>query len=81
MTEEYFDDNNPLKGWINENLVFTDLEKDKISVKEILEAYNDSDYDSKYNKKNIMDAIRFNNLPTKSINNKFYVLKYSMKSA
>lgn len=80
--EEYLDENNQLKAWMDREMIFTEFEKDTISYKDLLERYmQDNAGDTKYNRKTIVEAINFNGLKTKIIHKQKYVVCAKFKDA
>ena len=68
-TNEYFDDNNPIKEWIEANIIITNNENDKIKTTDVHKMYNDDDdVDTHLNAKDMMTYMKFNGFVTKKSN-------------
>jgi P4 family phage/plasmid primase-like protien len=75
-TIEYINDNNPMKEWLDKNIIITDDEKDMVKTTDIYFLYNnDANNEIKLDSKNIIKMMKFNGInirPTKSCGSRVY---------
>lgn len=72
-TDQYFDDNNPIKFWLEANFKMTADKKDRINSSELLRMYCEDTKTEKINKQQFAQGLAFNNIPTiKSSGYMFY---------
>jgi phage/plasmid-associated DNA primase len=78
-TNEYFDDNNPIKEWIDANIEITNNENNKIKTTDIHKLYNDDDVDTHLNSKDMITYMKFNGFETKKSNGTNWYIKCKLK--
>ena len=65
MTNNYFDDNNPIKFWLNEHFEITDCKEDRISASEIQRYYCKDRNVEKVNAQFLADGLLYNGIEKK----------------
>ena len=67
-TNEYINDNNPAKEWIDKNIIITGDEKDIIKTSDILLYYNnDLNNETKMDSKNMVKIMNFNGINVRPV--------------
>jgi phage/plasmid-associated DNA primase len=74
-TNDYINDNNPLKDWLSKNIEITNNSKDRIKTSTLNNLYNEDDeVEIRYNSKDMIKYMKFNGFePVKYHNIQYYI--------